>query len=160
MIQVIRSIDIKSILECYVKLDAGIKWTDFGHKGRQTGLQYCNDEDPWTSAVGKGYGDVLQYTHLNPFFLGTIFEELIDEFKMFRTRLMWIGPYACYSMHNDLTPRIHIPIITNSECYFVFKQGLIFHLALGEVYKTDTLKTHTFMNCSDRHRLHLVGCIK
>ena len=160
MIRFIKSVDIKPILECYIKLDTHMVWSDFGHKGRQTGLQYLEDEDPWTSAVGKGYGDTSQYKNLNPFFLGTVFEDLIHEFKMFRSRLMWVGPYSCYSMHKDLTPRIHIPIITNPECYFVFKQGLVSHLELGGVYETNTLEAHTFINCSDRHRLHLVGCIK
>ena len=73
---------------------------------------------------------------------------------------MWIGPYACYSIHKDDTPRIHVPIITNPECYFVFKQGLLSHLPAGSVYWVDTTKFHTFMNCSDTPRLHIVGIVK
>ena len=160
MIELTRSIDILPIIECYNKLENQISWTDFGHKGKQAGLQHCDGEDCWTSAVGKGYGDQTRYNNLNPTFLNSIFEELINEFNMFRTRLMWVGPFSCYSIHRDLTPRIHIPIFTNPECYFVFKKGIISHLHVGAVYRINTLEKHTFMNCSDFPRLHLVGCIQ
>ena len=73
---------------------------------------------------------------------------------------MWVGPYACYSMHRDSTPRVHIPLITNSECYFVFKHGIIKHLESGQVHYTNTTIKHTFMNCSDQYRLHLVGAVE
>lgn len=135
-------------------------WTDFGHKGKQTSLQYCTGDNPWSSAVGKSHGDQTRFNNLNPVFLGTIFEELINEFDIVRSRFMWVGPFSCYSMHKDLTPRIHIPIITNPECYFVFKQGLLSHLSVGAVYEANTLEKHTFMNCSNLPRLHFVGCIK
>lgn len=160
MIQFLRKIDTTPILECYAQIESQIKWSEFGHKGKQAGLQYCLDEEIWSSAVGQGSGDQTRFNNLNPVFLGTVFEELINEFKMFRTRFMWVGPYSCYSMHKDLTPRIHIPMITNPECYFVFKKGIISHLHPGAVYRTNTLEKHTFMNCSDRPRLHLVGCIE
>jgi hypothetical protein len=159
MIQLIRAINISPIIECYSKLESSIEWSEFGHKGKQAGLQYSAGDNCWSSAVGIGHGDQTKYNNLNPAFLDTIFEELINEFNMFRTRLMWVKPFSCYSMHKDLTPRIHIPIITNVECYFVFKKGLISHLPAGGVYKTNTLEKHTFMNCSDQHRLHLVGCV-
>jgi hypothetical protein len=159
MITTIASIDIHPVLDAYNCLEKNIQWTEYKHQGRQTGLQYKIDENPWSSAVGKRQGNEVEYTNLNPFFKNTIFEELIKKYKLLRTRLMWVAPYACYSMHKDQTPRIHVPMITNSECYFVFKKGAIQHLPVGSVYCVDTTQFHTFMNCSDKPRLHLVGVI-
>jgi hypothetical protein len=160
LIKTIESIDINPILECYHSIEPQISWTDYNHKGKQAGLQYLDNEDPWDSAVGRSRGKELEYSNLNPLFSGTIFEEIINKYKFRRTRLMWVGPYACYSMHKDSTPRVHIPLITNSECYFVFKSGIIKNLESGQVHYTDTRFFHTFMNCSDQYRLHLVGAVE
>ena len=160
MIQVLAKIDEQPILDSFNLIEENITWTSYGHKGRQAGLQFKDNEDPWSSAVGKSQGAELAYTNLNPFFKDTIFEELIDKYKLLRTRLMWVGPYACYSMHKDQTPRIHIPLITNSECYFLFYPGQLTNLKKGSVWWVDTTKTHTFINCSDQHRLHLVGVVE
>ena len=163
MIKTIKSIDINPLIEFYNKIESNIIWTEYGHKGKQAGLQYYDLEDPWTSAVGPSRGikpgKELQYEKLNPFFKDTIFEEIIKEYDLKKARLMWIYPFACYTMHNDATPRIHIPLITNSGCYFVFKNGLIEHLKIGASYWVDTRLFHTFMNCSEHKRLHLIGVV-
>lgn len=137
-----------------------MQWTEYGTKSRQAGLQYKDGEDPWTSAVGKSQGQETSYTNLNPFFKDTIFNEIVVKYDLKRTRLMWVGPWSCYSMHTDNTPRIHIPLITNPECYFVFMNGLVKHMKPGAAYWTDTTQRHTFMNCSERPRLHLVGVVE
>lgn len=160
MIKFLNSVDVDEVLACYNKLEPEIQWTDMGHKGRQAGLQFKDNEDVWASAVGKSQGFELTYTNLNPYFKDTIFEELIRKYNMSRARLMWVGPYACYSVHVDTTPRIHVPIITNQECYFVFKKGSLHHMPAGLSYWVNTTLPHTFMNCSDQHRLHLVGVVK
>ena len=145
MIQTLNKIDIAPILSSYQLLESSMKWTDF-IKSQQVGLQYKDGEDPWISAVGKSQGQELTYTNLNPFFKDTIFEKLINNYNLKRTRLMWVAPWGCYSMHKDETPRLHIPLVTNPECYFVFKDGLVEHLPIGAVYWTDTTKIHTFIN--------------
>lgn len=160
MIKILEKIDTASILHEFNTIEKDIKWTEYGHKGKQTGLQYRDSEDPWTSAVGKSSGNELSYTNINPLFKDTVFEELINKYNLSRTRLMWVGPYACYSMHKDETPRIHIPLITNPDCYFVFKNGTISNLTIEHVWWVDTRQHHTFMNCSDKPRLHFVGVTK
>ena len=160
MIKTIGPIDSSKILEVYNDIESGIQWTNFGHKGRQTGLQYSEGNDPWSDAVGRYQGkDESTYNLINPYYKNTIFEELITEYKLYRTRLMWVGPFAAYSMHYDATPRLHIPLVTNKDCYFVFKRGTVEHLSLGHVYHTDTRYEHTFMNASDQPRLHFVGVV-
>lgn len=160
MIKFLNPIDVLTVLACYTTLEPGIQWTEMGHKGKQAGLQFKAGEDVWTSAVGKSRGEELAYTNLNPHFKDTIFGELVNKYDMSRARLMWVNSYACYSVHADTTPRIHIPIITNPECYFVFKKGSLHHMPTGLSYWVDTRLHHTFMNCSDQPRLHLVGVVK
>jgi hypothetical protein len=159
MIKLIEPIDVQEILDSYIDLESRITWVDYGHQGRQAGLQYKDNNDPWTSAVGRSKGEELLYTELNPFFNDTIFEKLIIKYNLKRSRLMWIGPHACYSMHSDKTPRIHIPLITNPECYFLFKTSFLHHLTAGSVWWVDTRLTHTFLNCSNHPRLHLIGVV-
>jgi hypothetical protein len=160
MIKIIDQIDSAKILEEYTRLEPGISWTAMGHKGKQAGLQYKENEEPWASAVGRSSGNELACDILNPFFAGTIFEELINKYNFKRTRLMWVSPYACYSMHKDETRRVHVPLVTNSDCYFIFKNRAPVNLKIDNVYKTDTRLLHTFMNCSEEHRLHLVGAVE
>lgn len=159
MIKILNTIDVSKLLDEYYRLESGIQWTSSGHKGKQASIQYKDDEDPWTSGVGKSRGRELTYTNLNPYFKNTLFEELVEQYKLSRTRFMWVGPMSCYSMHIDSTPRIHVPMITNTECYFVFKTALIQHMPANQVYRTNTVLPHTFMNCSEVPRLHLVGVV-
>jgi hypothetical protein len=160
LIKQLESIDVLPILKEYYRLEPRMVWADYGFKGRQVGLQYKAGEDSWASAVGRSSGNEFESKNLNLFFKDTIFEELINKYKLFKTRLMWLNPYACYSMHQDESPRIHIPLITNKQCYFVFKELLPQHLELNYVYQTDTTRPHSFMNCSTVPRLHLVGAVQ
>jgi hypothetical protein len=157
--RIIDIIDIEPILDSFYKLKDNILWTNYP-QGSQTGLQYKVNEDPWTSAVGKSQGKELKYTELNPFFKDTIFETIINKYNLKKTRLMWVNPKSCYSIHADETPRIHIPLITNPECYFLFKLGLLIHLGTNSVWWVNTKLNHTFLNCSDLPRLHLVGVVE
>ena len=160
MIKIISDINARELVDVYYSLESNIKWTEFGNKGRQAGLQYFDEQDPWASAVGKSQGRELEYTNLNPFFAETVFEQVIKDYNLSRTRLMWINPFSCYSIHKDTTPRIHVPLITNLSCYFVFAKTGLRHLNFGKVFWVDTRENHTFINCSEIPRLHLVGVVE
>jgi hypothetical protein len=156
---VIDTIDIKPILNSFLELDKDVVWTNYT-QGKQTGLQYRVNEDYWSSAIGKSQGKELEYTELNPFFKDTIFETIINQYSLKRTRLMWVNPKSCYSLHRDETPRVHIPLITNPECYFLFYPGILCHLPINSVWWVNTKLKHTFLNCSEEPRLHLVGIVE
>lgn len=160
MIKILKKTNNLEFLAAYLKIEKEICWSGSGHKGKQTGLQYRLNEDPWSSAVGRAREHEYEFDLLNPFFKNTIFESFILEHSLVRTRLMWSGPYSCYSMHRDNFPRIHLPIITNIKCYFLFKDSVPQHMPVNNVYWVDTTKPHTFINCSEHHRLHLVGIPK
>jgi hypothetical protein len=159
MLNPVDTIDINPIIDNLNEIENTIVWT-INPQGRQAGLQYRAGEDPWTSAVGKSKGGELEYTELNPFFKDTIFETIIKQYNLKRSRLMWVNPKSCYSIHVDETPRIHIPLITNPACYFLFKPGIMYHLPNGKVWWVNTTLSHTFLNCSDEARLHLVGVVE
>lgn len=158
LLKQIDSFDHRQLLDAYNSIESLIKWTEAPH-GRQAGLQYKQGEDPWSSAVGRLKSDEPAYTTTNPVFENTIFEELIKKYNMHRTRLMWINPFSCYSFHNDHSPRVHFPLITNQDCLFAFKTGTLKHFPAGEVWWVDTRFKHTFLNTSKEHRLHLVGVV-
>jgi hypothetical protein len=159
MIKIINSIDVTQLLAAYDSFKDNIKWVDYG-KCKQASLQYKTNENPYISGLGKGDGTDLEYVNLNENYKNTFFENLIIQYNLKRTRFMMVEPWSCYSIHADTTPRIHIPIITNSECYFLFKNGHLEHLPVGQVYLVDTTKEHTFINCSNRQRLHLMGSVE
>jgi hypothetical protein len=148
------------LVEEYKSLEDKIVWFDYAEKGKQCAVQY-NPADPDMTQSGVGrltVPDERVYNKLNPLFEGTMIEKIINRYELFRTRLMWVGPKTCYSMHRDKTRRIHIPIITNPECYFVFADHPPVHCFPGYAWGVDTKLWHTFMNCSEQPRLHLVGC--
>lgn len=158
-IKIIDEFDVQPLLDFYKSIESEIQWQVYDNS-KQTGLQYRKGEDPWSDAVGVWKQSTTEWkdeNFINPFFKGTIFEEIIKKYQIKRTRLMWAKPFACYSMHQDVSPRLHIPIITNPDCYFVFKDLAPIHMPAGKVYWTDTTKAHTAMNCSKEWRLHLVG---
>ena len=84
---------------------------------------------------------------------------VLSDLKMYRSRLMNMPPKYCYSYHKDPTPRMHIPLITNENCFFVVDDEVIRLPADGNHYLIDTRKIHTFVNASWHHRLHIVGCV-
>ena len=159
MYRIISDIDSQAILNYYLSIEKEIIWFDSGTKGRQSGIQYMNNEDPYLSATGRARFVDKKFEKLNSFYVNSIIEEVISQYKLYRTRWMWVNPFSCYSIHNDYSPRIHIPLVTNPQCLFVFPPDQTFYLEINKVYFVDTTKNHTFINCSEQARLHLVGAV-
>lgn len=157
-IKIIDLIDINDLLNFYYQHQADFIWKDIDNKGKQSGLQYALNRDPWLSATERTDIPSKYFFLTNNFFKNSPFDEVIKKFNLTRTRLLWLNPYSCYTMHFDDSPRIHIPLITNSDSFVVFKDGIVEHLEIGKVYWVDTRKTHTAINGGELARLHLVGC--
>jgi len=150
------------MLSEYQRLADKIQWLDSPEKGQQTGVQYADGEDPFLSAVGKLQPGRIEtdYNVINPLFQNTIFEDVIKKYKLYRSRLMWSSGKSCYSIHKDKSPRLHIPLITNPDCMFIFPNNpQLIHLPAGNIYAVNTLENHSFCNFSDSSRLHFMGCI-
>lgn len=133
-----------------------------GERKRQTSLQKTDDDN---DEEGIGRANELkrpeQDYNIIRFPEAIYTNSIIDQYKMYRTRLMLLFSYTCYSWHQDYSPRIHIPLLSNSECFFVIDKEKIHTPADGSVYWVDTTKPHTFVNASKDNfiRTHIVGCI-
>lgn len=123
-----------------------------------------NVED-WFTGTGK-VNDLLEkdekkYKYVQPSLEGTEIQKLIDQHNAFRTRIMIMPGRHSYSVHNDVTPRIHVPIISNPQAWMIWPfDSVCTRLSEGFVYWTDTTKEHTFMNGSTEQRIHLVMCVE
>lgn len=158
LLKKIDTFEVEPFLKIISDLESEIQWTESTH-AKQAGIQYKEGENIWSSAVGKLKKQESDYHLINPIFKNTVIEDIIKEYKMFRTRLMWVNPFSCYSFHNDSSPRIHFPIITNPDCLFVFRNGIMEHFSAGEVWWVDTRFKHTFLNTSKYPRLHILGVV-
>jgi hypothetical protein len=101
------------------------------------------------------------YKYIQPDLKGSFIDKWLRSIPMpvFRTRLMLVKPKTCYSIHRDPLPRIHLPVITDPDCLMYFPEKKITeHLpANGFSYWVNTKEKHTFMNCSEINRIHLVA---
>lgn len=125
------------------------------------------ESDDWSAGIGKAKGDHIweqSFNKIHPKIKGTAIDDYIQWLgvPVYRARLMLTKPKFVYSIHKDYSPRLHLPIVTNPQCFFVFKDPAEFiHMpADGRTYFTNTKKQHTFMNGSTHDRLHIVMVIK
>jgi hypothetical protein len=155
------NIDLKAILEeansVKMFLDAG--WKDIHQVGLQAHKPGLNPSDEWNKSIGRL--DRLQYPETyfkySLFNLPTI-NRIMEKYGMKRTRIMKSNPKTCLSMHQDLTKRIHIPLITNDKCFMAI-EDTNYYLEPGKIYLTNTTLRHTAVNASENFRVHIVGCI-
>lgn len=133
----------------------------------QISCQMTNtDSENWEESIGSlndlANQDELAYRYVPERLRGSLLEKLIIDFDGFRTRIMLMPPRKCYSVHRDPTKRIHIPIVTNDQCWMVWPQENYCHQLLqGRSYLTDTTKPHTFFNGhSEFNRIHIVMSVR
>lgn len=111
-----------------------------------------------------GTGRIDTFNHKENEFVIPLFDipytnSIIKELKMHRTRVIKMPPISCYSYHKDPTKRIHIPLVTNKDCFMVLDDKVYRYPANGNYYIVDTTNQHTFINGSLEERIHLVGCV-
>ena len=85
---------------------------------------------------------------------------IIEELNMYRTRVMVLKPKVCYSIHSDPVKRIHIPVITNENCWLIVNKEIMHLPADGRHYEIDTTQKHTALNGSWEDRIHIVGSVE
>ena len=111
---------------------------------------------------GTGRLDNLEHNEndfIVPLFDIPYTNSVIKDLDMYRTRVMRMHSKTCYSYHQDPTQRIHIPLITNENCFMVIADEVYRYPADGNYYIVDTTKIHTAVNASWDERIHIVGCI-
>lgn len=152
--------DLKNLVEDFFSNDFVIRFKGVALQHRN-GVAY-----PWSLVDGlenlKNYNNVNEkdFAVINEFFCNRSVEKIINHFSLYRTRIMKLEGRSCYSIHKDQTWRLHIPIQTNSNCFFYFpKYKQDFYLEQGKVYLVNTSELHTFVNTDLTERYHLLGCI-
>ena len=99
-------------------------------------------------------------------YIGQVIQEVKKQHKgkcQGRNQLIWLGPGASYSFHQDhhAPARYHIPFITHEDCYWNFVyNGEILKLHMPadqQVWFVNTKRLiHTFVNDSPISRCHLM----
>lgn len=155
------NIDLKAILEeaNSVKVALGKGWKDIDQVGLQAHKPNLDPMEEWKSSIGKA--DRLQYPET--YFKYSLFElpiinRIMEKYGMKRTRIMKSDAKSCLTIHQDLTKRIHIPLITNDKCFMAIEDRN-YYLEPGKIYLTNTTLRHTAVNASESLRVHIVGCI-
>lgn len=154
------SIDLIKLKEESIKL---VLDQSSGNFLSQVSLQ-TDGSNKWDSGTGSKPGVVESiWDKLHPDLVGTWWEEFfaLMPFKLYRSRLMVIQPRTCYSIHTDLTPRLHIAIDTHPHARFVFTNpSSVVHIpADSHPWIIDTTKEHTAFNGSLKPRIHFVACL-
>lgn len=104
--------------------------------------------------------DAIEHTFTVPVFYNIPYiNNIINDLKLVRTRILVLPGRTNYLWHKDNTKRLHIPLITNPHCFFIFEDGIVHFPADGRCYIADTRKYHNAMNSSVDTRIHIVGAI-
>lgn len=130
----------------------------------QIALQWRDEHDKTyanTSCLDHIYQEE-QFINIIPDLEGTEIDKLLRflPMKTFRARIMTLATNMEYLPHVDRRPRIHIPILSNPKCRFVFftpeRHEEEYMPADGGIYWVDVRARHTFENKSDQSRIHIV----
>lgn len=155
------NIDFQSILEeaNSIKVALGMGWNDMDQVGLQGHKPGLNPMDEWKQSTGR----IVNVQYPENYFKYDLWStptinRYINKYGLKRTRIMKSNSKTCLTLHNDMTKRVHIPLITNSQCFMVI-DNQVHYLEPGKIYLTDTTKPHTAVNASNTFRVHIVGCM-
>jgi hypothetical protein len=140
--KILKELENKNLEKTQFSLQ-GVTGEDYdGGIGRIDKLNYREEE-----YIIKLYDD-MPYTY-----------SIIDEYKLYRTRVMSLKSKEVYSYHKDLCPRIHIPLISNFKCKMVVEDIAFEMPADGSIYLIQTQLYHTAFNGNydPFTRIHIVG---
>lgn len=81
--------------------------------------------------------------------------------KVGRIRYMTMAPKSVLTYHWDPDDviRLHIPLITNDNCFFINNEVISRMDAVGHMYTFDSTVKHTAVNASRESRTHLVASV-
>lgn len=91
----------------------------------------------------------LEYTN-------TIVNNILSMYDFNSVTYRMVMPNTCYNWHVDTGKTcLHIPLITNPGCRFVYDNKAFTMPADGSVYVVNNGSPHTFINAGDVPRIHL-----
>jgi hypothetical protein len=101
--------------------------------------------------------NTFQYTNVEniPYILETI-NKITDIFSFDSVNFRYVMPNTAYNWHFDTGSNcLHIPLISNEGCWFVYKNKSFSMPADGSLYTVNNGKHHTFVNAGAEPRLHM-----
>lgn len=138
---------------------------NIGFKDNQIILQSRNEVEDWYTGIGSidklDEKDETLYCNIHKSIENTEIARIIKKYNGYRARIIALTSRKCYSIHADYSPRIHVPITTNDQCWMLWPyENHCTRMPVEYLYFTDTTKAHTFLNGSlEDTRIHLVFCI-
>ena len=104
----------------------------------------------------------IDLNYMNEWFKGKYTEEVINDLNKTYETTKWrfmrlTSERRAYSYHRDETKRLHIPLLTHEDCFFIIDEKLYKMNQEGKVYEMDTTKKHTALNLGWNDRVHMVG---
>ena len=129
--------------------------------GQDVDYRTKNEQDPaylkqpgLKGYVKEKYGIIYNSDDfIYPLFDMPYINSLMEKFKMKHSRILTMKPKTCYSYHYDDKKIIHIPVISDKDCWFIINKEL-FDASVGNCYIVDTTQMHTYVNASLRtHRV-------
>ena len=156
------SVNIKDVVKEIKEIIKKYHLHDLDQISLQSYKESAWPDSEWSVGTGRFRGLPEGITEKD--FKYPLFEEagVINHYMkkmcMYRTRIMVLDPRNVMSIHEDLSPRIHIPLITNPDCRMVIGDQC-HHLEVGKIYWTDTTIKHTAFNAGTRPRIHIMGCV-
>lgn len=129
------------------------------------------DEDQFCLQGVKGIDDYLygsrkidEMNHSEEEFTEFLFDlpytnSLLKKFNVYRARVMSLPKKYCMTYHYDPTNRIHFPLISNEDFFFIVDDFVYRMNEQNSVYILEATKKHTAANASLKTRIHVIGCI-
>lgn len=103
----------------------------------------------------------LDFTVVCDYFKDSYIQEIVnilrEKYNVHRGRFMKMSPKTCLTTHKDNSHRIHIPVITNNDCFMVISDR-VYKMECGKIYLANTKLPHTAVNSGIKDRYHLVFC--
>jgi hypothetical protein len=128
--------------------------------------QYClqtvdGEQDPLYGSRG---GDEIAIGDTEKDFVHPLFDmpytnKLIKKYNLYRTRIMKLPVKFCLTWHKDPTSRIHFPLLSNDDFFFIIEDEMVRMKMEDVVYKMNTTKFHTAVNASTETRVHMIGTV-
>jgi hypothetical protein len=86
----------------------------------------------------------------------TLVNSLKDYMPYNQVYYRYVKPNTCYNWHIDyMKTCLHIPLITNIGCKFIYENTMFNMPADGSVYIVNNSIYHTFINAGSKDRLHI-----
>lgn len=89
-------------------------------------------------------------------YTNTIVSKILSQYDFNAVTYRMIMPNTCYNWHVDPGKLcLHIPLVTNIGCRFVYDTRAFNMPADGSVYIVNNERPHTFINAGSEPRIHL-----